>query len=85
MEMMTVAILTVINLGVTYTFFYYALHSIKNKVSIAWSALVLLILLSLSMMTCPVVLSVMKKCLGLGKMIDKAEAMMMMEEVEDDE
>jgi len=52
-------LISLINCVFYYSFFYYLLYSIKNPVSLYRAAFILLILFSLSLITCPIVLHLM--------------------------
>ncbi len=53
---MPILLLSIVNAILLYFFFYYLLYSIKRDVNLWVAALILLILLSLALITCPLVL-----------------------------
>lgn len=57
-------ILAIINAVIWYFFFYYLLYSIKREINLWSASLILLVLFSLALITCPLVL----QATGLMKM-----------------
>jgi len=58
MELYRLLLLALVNSIFYYSFFYYALYSIKKSVNLYYAAFILFILFSFALMTCPIVLDV---------------------------
>ena len=56
MSQLSIMLLSLVNGLFYYAFFYYLLYSIKNTVNLHYSALILLVLFSFALLTCPIVL-----------------------------
>ncbi len=71
MNLVIFLVLAVVNAVVWYYFFYYLLHSIKSNDNIQRSALVLVLLSSLGIVTCPLIIGTLSCHMECTNMMTK--------------
>lgn len=75
MNILIFLVLAVVNIVVWYYFFYYLLYSIKSNADLQRSAIILVILLSLGIATCPLIISTIFCHMGCAKMMQGIKMM----------
>lgn len=69
MTMLIFITLALVNAVIWYFFFYYLLYSIKTTINLSQAALILLILFSLGIATCPLIVHCMGMMMSMPAMM----------------